>query len=101
MIFFILESLEAFQKLYVSFTAVTAETLLQIVRNKNITVLDACGVNFSVATCTSILDSVQNIKSLSISLDSDISETEFRHELRLSNQNCSIHIHRALQNEQI
>ena len=72
--FFILGSLEALQKLFVSFTAVTAETLFQIVRNKYITVLDVYGVHLSVAACNSILNSVQNIKSLSISLDSDILE---------------------------
>ena len=99
MIFFILESLEAFQKLYVSFTAVTAETLLQIVRNKYITVLDVYGEHLSVAACNSILNSVQNIKSLSISLDADIFEPEFRYDLKLNNRNCSIHM--VLQNKEI
>lgn len=100
--FLVLKSISSLQQLYVSFTAVTAATLVEIVKGKSIIVLDACGVSFTVATCKSVLESLQNnIISLSISLDSVISESEFRHELRFHSHNCPIHIYRSFQNEQV
>jgi len=93
--FTIVKDLSSLCQLYVSFTAVKPHTLADIVQHKSITVLDACGVKFGVTSCKSVLEHVKDsIVSLSISLDIEVSEQAFKHELRHHLKKCRINIHR-------
>ena len=81
--------------LYVSFTNITPKTISLITKGKGMTVIDACGIEFDIVECKSLISQVQDyLLHLSISLKQGIKETQFVLEIEDFFIDISIHLYR-------
>jgi hypothetical protein len=92
--FIILKNCPGLEQIYFSFTDVKPQTILEIVRGKSLTVIDACGIDFKLCEIRNILSEVfGSLLSFSISLHDDLDIHSFNHNIRDYYIDCSFHIY--------
>ena len=81
--FHVLKNLVKLEQLYVSFTSIYQNTVCEIVRGKQLSVLDVCGVELSIETCNLVLRSCHSsLLFFHLSVDQSVSEQQFNRAIR-------------------
>lgn len=82
------------EKLYLSFTEVTAETIVKLCEQIQLTVLDICGIRFSLENCHSLLAlQYSSLLHCHLSLQNTVSTQEFQTQVQDQYFFCRFRIH--------
>jgi hypothetical protein len=80
--FLVLRDCKELDQIYVSFTDIKPKTLSEIITGKQVIVLDACGVEFDIHECKTIVSPIfGSLLSFSLSLKADIETQDFNHQI--------------------
>jgi hypothetical protein len=93
--FRVLKKTRDIDQLYLSFTNITGKTLIEIVCDKTLIVLDVCGVRLSLENCKTILHSCfSSLLTFHLSLEEDVTERQFNEEVRNIYRDIAFHVYR-------
>ena len=93
--FLILQNATKLDQIYLSFTSVQPTTVCKIVKGKNLTVIDVCGVQFTISQCREVLQHCRDtLLYFHLTLDDSVSESDFNREIIDLNFDTNIHLYR-------
>jgi hypothetical protein len=83
-------------QLYVSFTRISPNTIIKILEQNQLIVLDACGVQFSLEQCSAVMETSKSLLFFHLSLRDESSEirAQFKREFIDIYRNCNFHLYK-------